>query len=123
VRTELESATRVVVKQQSTPIDYGHTWRAGVLSTLGVRRSAELRSAGLLKEGEEIRFVINRMHDGRPLAGKIRSASDIPSVAIVLRRADTPGQSQPWRGLYSTNRRRPLGDGGLARSKNQASCY
>ena len=40
------------------------------------RRSAELSAAGLIKEGEEIRFVINRMHDGRPLAGKIRAAWD-----------------------------------------------
>ena len=27
-----------------------------------------------MKEGEEIRFVVNRMHDGQPLAEKIRSA-------------------------------------------------
>jgi hypothetical protein len=27
-----------------------------------------------MKEGEEIRFVVNRMHDGPPLAGKIRTA-------------------------------------------------
>jgi integrase len=27
-----------------------------------------------MKEGEEIRFVVNRMHDGPPIAGKIRSA-------------------------------------------------
>jgi len=37
-------------------------------------RSAELRATGTLKAGEEIRFVVNRMHDGKPLAGKIRSA-------------------------------------------------
>jgi hypothetical protein len=45
-------------------------WRA-----IDARRSAELHASGLMKEGEEIRFVINRMHDGQPLAGKIRSAS------------------------------------------------
>jgi hypothetical protein len=27
-----------------------------------------------MKDGEQIRFVVNRTHDGRPLAGKIRSA-------------------------------------------------
>nr|WP_256469726.1 MULTISPECIES: tyrosine-type recombinase/integrase [unclassified Bradyrhizobium] len=27
-----------------------------------------------MREGEQIRFVVNRMHDGQPLAGKIRSA-------------------------------------------------
>lgn len=27
-----------------------------------------------MKEGEEIGFVVNRMHDGPPLAGKIRPA-------------------------------------------------
>ncbi|MGJ5201828.1 hypothetical protein [Bradyrhizobium sp. SZCCHNS3002] len=37
-------------------------------------RSAELQAAGILASGEEIRFVVNRMHDGQPLAGKIRSA-------------------------------------------------
>jgi len=37
-------------------------------------RSAELRAEGVLAEGEEIRHVVNRMHDGQPLAGKIRSA-------------------------------------------------
>jgi integrase len=44
-------------------------WRA-----IDAPRSAELHAARLMKEGEEIRFVINRMHDGQPLAGKIRSA-------------------------------------------------
>jgi integrase len=37
-------------------------------------RSAELRTAGVMKDGEEIGYVVNRMHDGQPLAGKIRSA-------------------------------------------------
>jgi integrase len=37
-------------------------------------RSAELRAAGIMKDGEQIRFVVNRIHDGLPLAGKIRSA-------------------------------------------------
>lgn len=37
-------------------------------------RSAELRADGVLGQGEEIAFVVNRMHDGQPLAGKIRSA-------------------------------------------------
>jgi integrase len=33
------------------------------------------RAAGCqLETGEEIRFVVNRMHDGQPLAGKIRTA-------------------------------------------------
>lgn len=41
---------------------------------IDARRSAELRAAGVMKTGEEIRFVVNRMHDGKPLAGKIRSA-------------------------------------------------
>jgi hypothetical protein len=27
-----------------------------------------------MKDGEHIRFVVNRTHDGQPLAGKIRSA-------------------------------------------------
>ena len=36
--------------------------------------SVELRNAGILENGEHIRFVVNRMHDGQPLAGKIRSA-------------------------------------------------
>ncbi|WGR95727.1 MULTISPECIES: hypothetical protein [unclassified Bradyrhizobium] len=44
-------------------------WRS-----IDARRSAKLRAAGLMKDGEEIRFVVNRMHDGQPLAGKIRSA-------------------------------------------------
>jgi site-specific recombinase XerD len=42
-------------------------------AALDVKRSAELRNAGL-KDGEEIRFIVHRMHDGQPLAGKIRSA-------------------------------------------------
>jgi integrase len=37
-------------------------------------RSAELRAAGILENGEQIRFVVNRINDGQPLAGKIRSA-------------------------------------------------
>jgi hypothetical protein len=37
-------------------------------------RSAELRAAGLMKDGEQIRFIVNRIHDGQPLVGKIRSA-------------------------------------------------
>jgi integrase len=41
---------------------------------LDAKRSAELREAGVLQAGEEIRFVVNRTHDGQPLAGKIRSA-------------------------------------------------
>lgn len=41
---------------------------------LDTQRSADLRAAGILKAGEEIRFVVNRIHDGKPLAGKIRSA-------------------------------------------------
>ncbi|MCC8942808.1 hypothetical protein H8A97_42655, partial [Bradyrhizobium sp. Arg62] len=44
-------------------------WRA-----IDARRSAELRAAGLMKHDEEIRFVVNRIYDGQPLAGKIRSA-------------------------------------------------
>jgi hypothetical protein len=44
-------------------------WRA-----IDARRSADLRAAGLMKAGEQIRFIVNRMHDGQPLAGKIRSA-------------------------------------------------
>ena len=36
-------------------------------------RTEELRAAGLMKDGEQIRFVVNRMHDGQALAGKIRS--------------------------------------------------
>jgi integrase len=44
-------------------------WRS-----IDLARSAELRAAGILRDGEEIRFVVNRTHDGRPLAGKIRSA-------------------------------------------------
>jgi hypothetical protein len=38
------------------------------------KRSVELREAGVMKNGEQIRFVVNRMNDGQPLAGKIRSA-------------------------------------------------
>ena len=37
-------------------------------------RTEKLRAAGLMKDGEQIRFVANRTHDGQPLAGKIRSA-------------------------------------------------
>ena len=37
-------------------------------------RSGELREAGVLENGDQIRFVINRVNDGQPLAGKIRSA-------------------------------------------------
>src|SRR5205823_12612284 len=37
-------------------------------------RSGELREAGVLENGDQIRFVINRLNDGQPLAGKIRSA-------------------------------------------------
>ncbi|MFK4398168.1 site-specific integrase [Bradyrhizobium elkanii] len=37
-------------------------------------RSAELRASGVMRDGEQIRFVVNRLHDGQPLAGKIRSA-------------------------------------------------
>jgi integrase len=44
-------------------------WRA-----LDVKRSVELRKAGVMEDGEEIRFIVHRMHDGQPLAGKIRSA-------------------------------------------------
>ncbi|MCK1275471.1 hypothetical protein IVB46_09530 [Bradyrhizobium sp. 61] len=41
---------------------------------IDAKRSEALRAAGIMKTGEEIRFVVNRMHDGQPLAGKIRSA-------------------------------------------------
>ncbi|MBR1268680.1 hypothetical protein JQ629_14270 [Bradyrhizobium sp. AUGA SZCCT0222] len=37
-------------------------------------RSGELRKAGILENGDQIRFVVNRISDGQPLAGKIRSA-------------------------------------------------
>jgi integrase len=37
-------------------------------------RSGELREAGILENGDQIRFVVNRINDGQPLAGKIRSA-------------------------------------------------
>ncbi|MBR1235170.1 hypothetical protein [Bradyrhizobium sp. AUGA SZCCT0182] len=37
-------------------------------------RSGELRKAGILENGDQIRFVANRISDGQPLAGKIRSA-------------------------------------------------
>ena len=37
-------------------------------------RSGELRGAGILENGDQIRFVVNRINDGQPLAGKIRSA-------------------------------------------------
>ena len=37
-------------------------------------RTDKLRAAGLMKDGEQIRFVVNRTHDGQLLAGKIRSA-------------------------------------------------
>jgi hypothetical protein len=42
--------------------------------TIDERRSSEPRSVSLLKDGEQIRFVVNRMHDRQLLAGKIRSA-------------------------------------------------
>lgn len=38
------------------------------------RRSTELRAVGLMQASDLIRFVVNRVHDGQPLAGKIRSA-------------------------------------------------
>ena len=41
---------------------------------LDVARSAELRGADIFGVDEEIRFVVHRTHDGKPLAGKIRSA-------------------------------------------------
>lgn len=44
-------------------------WRA-----LDAKRSAELRKAGLIGDDEQIHFMVHRMHDGQPLAGKIRSA-------------------------------------------------
>jgi len=56
-------------RQPQSPTDCGRIWCAGATST-----AAELRAAGLLETGEEIRFVVNRMHDGQPLAGKIRTA-------------------------------------------------
>jgi hypothetical protein len=34
------------------------------------RRSTVLRAAGLMNDGDQIRFVVNRMNDGQPLAGK-----------------------------------------------------
>ena len=37
-------------------------------------RSGELREAGILENGDQIQFVVNRINDGQPLAGKIRSA-------------------------------------------------
>jgi integrase len=37
-------------------------------------RTEELRGAGLMNDAEQIRFVVNRIPDGQPLAGKIRSA-------------------------------------------------
>jgi integrase len=62
-----EAATACENRQPTPP--HLVRWRI-----IDARRSAELRAAGLMEDGEEIRFVINRMHDGRPLAGKIRSA-------------------------------------------------
>ncbi len=46
-------------------------WRA-----IDRRRSADLRAAGIMPDLEEIRFVVNRTHDGQPLSGKIRTAWD-----------------------------------------------
>jgi hypothetical protein len=37
-------------------------------------RSVELRATGLMTDRGQIRFVIYRMQDGQPLAGKITSA-------------------------------------------------
>jgi integrase len=37
-------------------------------------QSAELRKVGIMAYGEEVRFVVHRMHDGQPISGKIRSA-------------------------------------------------
>jgi integrase len=39
-----------------------------------MKRSAELRKTGLMEDGDQIRFIVHRTHDGQPLAGKIRSA-------------------------------------------------
>ena len=44
-------------------------WRA-----LDLKRSAELRKAGVMEDDDELRFIVHRMQDGQPLAGKIRSA-------------------------------------------------
>jgi len=41
---------------------------------LDIERSAQLRTAGVLQDNEQIKFVVNRIVDGQPLAGKIRSA-------------------------------------------------
>jgi hypothetical protein len=41
---------------------------------LDAARTLELRAAGIMGASEEIRFVVHRMHDGQPLAGKNRSA-------------------------------------------------
>jgi hypothetical protein len=63
-------------------------WRA-----IDARRSAELHAAGLMKEGEEIRFVINRMH----------VASPSPERSAPLGRASSRMQAlvRTWRGIRS----------------------
>jgi hypothetical protein len=44
-------------------------------------RSAELRAEGIMKGGEEIRVVVNRMHDGQPLA---KAFWKTPGLAMTL---------------------------------------
>ena len=53
-------------------LDGGLAWLEG--DRIDHARSAELRTTGILRDGEQIRFVVSRIHDGQPLAGKIRSA-------------------------------------------------
>lgn len=45
----------------------------GSRSSIDLFRNSR-RAAGILEKGDQIRFVVNRMQDGQPLAGKIRSA-------------------------------------------------
>jgi hypothetical protein len=43
---------------------------AGIGRQIDQRHSTELRAAGILRGGKEIRFVVNRTHDVGPLSGK-----------------------------------------------------
>ncbi|WP_022720577.1 tyrosine-type recombinase/integrase [Rhodopseudomonas sp. B29] len=67
-----------MVDQDATPARQDRQPPCGLILCGGAgideRRSAELRAAGSMQANDLIRFVVNRVHDGQPLAGKIRSA-------------------------------------------------
>jgi integrase len=69
-------AAEVRTKKRRPPAKIANRLRPHLLRwrRLDEALTVSLRAEGVMDRNDEIRFVVHRMHDGQPLAGKIRSA-------------------------------------------------